>query len=188
MFDTQLRRLIDAALADFGRRVSALGIRADWLTAAAALAAVAAMVTVSRDHLWIGFGFILLNRMLDGLDGAVARATRVTDRGAYLDAVSDTMLFAGIPFGFALAGPERAVAATFVVFGMVVLGVASWPLPDKRGVSAETYGPTLGGVVTVAYSLACLLPAWFSITAYVLGLAAFILAGRRVSAAVNMLQ
>lgn len=188
MFDSQLRRLLDAMLADLGRRTARLGIRADWLTAAAGLAAIAAILTISRSHFWIGLGLLLLNRSLDGLDGAVARATRMTDLGAYLDNVDDALLFAGVPFGFALASPERAVAAVFLVFGMIVLGSASWTLAEKRGVSAETYGPSMGLLVTLAYAFACLLPGWFSIIAYVLGLAVFILAGRRVASAVNKLE
>jgi phosphatidylglycerophosphate synthase len=188
MFDSQIRRLIDAALADLGRRAAGMGLAADWLTAAASLAAIAAMLTISRDHTWIGLGLIILNRALDGLDGAVARASQVTDRGAYLDAIGDALLFAGVPFGFALAGPERAVAAVFLLFGMTVLGSASWTLAERRGASLETFGPTTGALMTLAYAFACLLPGWFSIVAYILGLAAFILTGRRVATAVNKLH
>jgi phosphatidylglycerophosphate synthase len=185
MIDAQLRRLLDAALADLGRRAAGLGISADWLTAAASLAGIAAMLTISRSHFWIGASLILLNRTLDGLDGAVARATRLTDRGAYLDALGDALLFAGVPFGFALASPERAVAAVFLVFGMIVLGSASRTLAGQRGVSAQTCGPTMGLVLTLAYAFSCLMPGWFSIVAYVLGIAHFVLAGMQVASAVN---
>lgn len=188
MLDAQLRRVIDPPLAAAAPRIAALGLGAHWLTLAAGVAAVAAMLTVSRSHFWIALGLILLNRLLDGLDGAVARITRTTDRGAYLDALADVPLFAGVPFGFALATPERAVAGVFLLFGLTMYATASWAQGAKRGGTGQPFGMLEALILTLVYTLACVLPGWFSIGAYALGIAAFICAGLRVASAVNTLS
>lgn len=188
MLDGQLRLIIDSPLDRVAPRIAALGVRADWITLAAAMVAVAAMLTVSRSHGWIALGLVLANRLLDGLDGSVARVTKATNRGAYLDALSDALLFAGVPFGFALANPERAVAAVFLLFGLIMLGMASWTLAERRGVGGQPLGMLEALLITLVYASACLFPGWFSIGAYALGIAAFICAGVRVASAVNTLS
>jgi phosphatidylglycerophosphate synthase len=189
MFDAQLKAWIDRPLADAAGWVAPLGIRANWVTIAGGAVAFVAMLLVSRGHGWIAVGFVLLNRVLDGLDGPLARATGgATQRGAYLDAVFDTLFFASLPFGFALAEPEKAVAAVFLLLGLIVLGAASWTMVEKRGAQGEPLGMAEALVVTVIYVAVCAFPGWFSIAAYVLGLIAFILAGVRVASAVNTLS
>ena len=47
----------------------------------------------------------ILNRLFDGLDGAVARATRRTDRGGFLDIVFDFAVYGAVPLAFALREP-----------------------------------------------------------------------------------
>ncbi|MGQ7148234.1 CDP-alcohol phosphatidyltransferase family protein, partial [Escherichia sp. SS-MK2] len=46
---------------------------------------------------------ILLNRLLDGLDGALARRRGLTDAGGFLDISLDFLFYALVPFGFILA-------------------------------------------------------------------------------------
>lgn len=50
---------------------------------------------------------ILLNRLLDGLDGALARRRGLTDAGGFLDISLDFLFYALVPFGFILAAPEQ---------------------------------------------------------------------------------
>ena len=65
----------------------------------------------------------LLNRLLDGLDGEVARQLgRADDRGGYLDLLSDLVVYAAVPLG-AAAG----VTATFGGEALVT-GPWTWPL------------------------------------------------------------
>ncbi len=60
----------------------------------------------------LAFGFyglalvlLALNRVADGLDGAVARINGPTDRGAFLDIALDFVFYALFPLGFAFADP-----------------------------------------------------------------------------------
>ena len=75
-------------------------------------------------------GFILLNRLADGLDGAIARATSLSDRGGYLDIVLDFLFYGAIPLGFALASPsQNALPAAVLLLALWGPARAFWPLP-----------------------------------------------------------
>jgi hypothetical protein len=52
-----------------------------------------------------GLALLLASRLCDGLDGALARLTRPTDRGAFLDITLDFLFYASVPLAFALADP-----------------------------------------------------------------------------------
>src|ERR1017187_10458774 len=67
---------------------------------------VVSCALIAREHYIAGLALFLLNRLCDGLDGAVARQTRPTDRGAFLDIAFDFMIYWLFPLGFALARPD----------------------------------------------------------------------------------
>ncbi len=61
---------------------------------------------------------IVLNRLLDGLDGALARRRGLTDAGGFLDIALDFLFYAlGCRLVFALAAPaDNAIAAAPAAF------------------------------------------------------------------------
>jgi phosphatidylglycerophosphate synthase len=122
---------------------------------------------------------ILLNRLADGLDGALARRIGATERGAFLDIALDFVFYALVPFGFALADPERnalsaaALLATFVGTGSSFLAFAA--IAAQRGLKAPDFATKglyyLGGLTEGAETIAlfvamCLWPAAFPGLAY----------------------
>ena len=65
------------------------------------------------------------SRVLDGLDGATARASRLTDRGGFLDIVFDFIFYGAIPLAFALRDPgANALAAAVLLFSFYVNGAS----------------------------------------------------------------
>ena len=62
---------------------------------------------------------LCLNRLLDGVDGSMARKTTSTAFGGYLDIVCDLLFYGGFVFGFALAQPENAVWAAGLLFAFI---------------------------------------------------------------------
>ena len=106
---------------------------------------------------------LVLSRVLDGLDGAVARASTPTDRGAFLDITLDFLFYASIPLAFAIADPQRnalaaaALLAAFMGTGSSFLAFAV--LAAQRGVPC-TASPNkgfyfLGGLTEGSETLAC---------------------------------
>lgn len=129
--------------------------------------------------LWLGFYktalvILVINRLADGLDGAVARANGPTDRGAFLDIALDFLFYALLPLGFALADPSRnALPAAVLIASFVGTGssfLAFSVIAAKRAMQAEAYpakgiyylgGLTEGAETIAVFSLMCLFPAYF---------------------------
>lgn len=76
-------------------------------------------------ELWYGaLTAIVLNRILDGLDGALARyAKQSSSAGGFLDITLDFLFYAAIPLGFILADPEQnAIAGAILLASFIGTG------------------------------------------------------------------
>ncbi len=178
MFDRLARSLIDAPLNKAGLLVARTGISANQLSLAGAAGGVCAAFALAGEHFMLGLTFIIASRCLDGLDGAVARATKPTDFGGYLDILCDYVFYVAVPLGFALAAPENRLPALFLVASFVLSGtsfLAYAALAEKRGLKTDAQGQKSfyymaglaeGSETIAAFVLFCLLPAWFGPLAY----------------------
>ncbi|MCX8507915.1 MAG: CDP-alcohol phosphatidyltransferase family protein, partial [Rhodobacteraceae bacterium] len=116
MIDSYLLPLQKALLALPARALAASGVTADQVTLTGFALAVLSFGSLALG--WTGAGLVLflLNRLCDGLDGALARATSPTDRGAFIDIAADFLTYALVPLGFALADPTaNALAAAVLI-------------------------------------------------------------------------
>ena len=179
MLDARLRTVIDPPLDRIGRWLARLGVTANAITLAGFAVGIGAWAMLALHNYWWALALILLNRLADGLDGAVARHAGVTDLGGYLDIVLDFLFYSGVVFFFAVGRPEDALAAAFLIFSFIGTGasfLAFAALAAKRGVTTEVRGKKsiyyLGGLTegseTIGLFVAiCLFPdlfAWFAWT------------------------
>lgn len=175
MFDRQATRWIRPAVDGMARRLCAVGVGADALSFTGFAVGVLAAVLVASGFFGWALGAIVLSRLIDGLDGAVARLTMPTDRGGFLDITLDFLFYASIPMAFAVTDPVRnalaaaALLAAFVGTGSSFLAFAS--IAAKRGMTSTTYPDKsfyfLGGLTeageTLAFFIAmCLWPHYFA--------------------------
>ena len=195
MFDAQLRPLIDRLLNPIGRGLVALGMTANQVTMIGAAFGLIAAGCVAAGLFYLALWFVIANRVIDGLDGAVARASRSSDFGGYLDIVSDFIFYSAIPLAFAVARPETALAAAFLIFSFIgtatsFLGFAI--LAEKHQVTTQIRGKKafyyLGGLTegteTILLFLAMLVwPDYFSLMAIIFGILCWVTTGTRVYAA-----
>jgi len=119
MLDPLLRRWIGPPLDRAGAWLARCGIGANTVSLTGLVVGLAAVPALAFGHYGAALVAILLNRLLDGLDGAVARGSRPTALGGYLDIVCDMTFYAAIPLGFALARPENAVWAAVLLASFV---------------------------------------------------------------------
>lgn len=174
MLDPLLRRWIDPSL----NQVGAWLARRDMSANAFSLAGLAVGLTTVPLLAWERYDaallVILLNRLIDGLDGAIARHKGPTRFGGYLDIMCDMGFYAAVPVGFALARPDNAVwaallLASFVCTASSFLGRAV--LAAQRGESdygargAKSFfhaaGLVEGTETVIAFVLFCLFPSAF---------------------------
>lgn len=139
MFDRRLQPVTKTALAAPARMFAGAGVSADALTMLGFAVGLGGVALLALRAYLPALVLLLSNRLLDGLDGAVARLTGPTDRGAFLDVALDFVFYASVPFGFALADPARnALAACGLLVGF--MGTASSFLAfaviaERRGIS-----------------------------------------------------
>ena len=195
MFDAQLRPLIDRLLNPIGRGLVKLNITANHVTILGAAFGVIAAGCVATGLFYAALWFVIANRVIDGLDGAVARASQSSDFGGYLDIVSDFIFYSAIPLAFAVARPENALAAAFLIFSFVgtassFLGFAIFAEKHRvttqiRGKKAFYYlGGLTEGTETILLFLAMLVwPDYFGLMAIIFGTLCWVTTGTRIYAA-----
>src|SRR5829696_8470965 len=123
MLDGWMRRRIDPSLDRIGRSLARTGISADALTLAGFGAGLGSALMIGSRLDGAALLLFILNRLMDGLDGAVARATQRTDRGGFLDIVLDFAVYGAVPLAFALREPAGfAVPAACLLFAFYVNG------------------------------------------------------------------
>ncbi len=170
----------------YGTKLGKIGIKAHWIS-------------------WIGFGIgvfavnflalemygwaliaILLNRICDGLDGAIARSTQITNFGVFLDASLDYIFYGGVIWGFALANNYNASSACFLMFGftaaacaMLSYSVIAYKMNSQQSLNLDNSPFYLGGVAQgsetlVVLILLCLFPKAFVPLAVIFGILSLI--------------
>lgn len=201
MLDGRLRPLIDPPLDRLGHVLASRGVGANAVTVAGFAVGLLAILAVALEAYLLGLVLLLVNRLADGLDGAVARASRLTDLGGFLDIVLDFILYAGMVFAFALADPTaNALAAAFLLFAFMGTGasfLAFAIMAAKRQVTTALRGRKslyyLGGLTegteTILFlAAACLLPGWFTLLALVFGLMCWLTTFGRIAAGYQLLR
>lgn len=126
MFDKTMRQAKDRAFTPLAHR---LLVVPPWLfSVLGLLAGLAAAVALWQQQYAAGFALWFLNRVFDGLDGAVARArNRQSDFGGYLDIVVDFVVYAAIPVGLALGVGGTAVTLSLIfLLCTYYVNAASW--------------------------------------------------------------
>ncbi|ATJ83455.1 CDP-alcohol phosphatidyltransferase family protein [Halomonas beimenensis] len=126
MLDRWTMPLTQKPLLRLAGRLANAGVRPDQVTIAAFAIGLLALPLLALEAYGGALAAILLNRLGDGLDGALARLTRTaTDAGGFLDIGLDFVFYAGVVLGFALADPAaNALAAAVLLFAFIGTGTS----------------------------------------------------------------
>ncbi|KDB03522.1 hypothetical protein U879_11590, partial [Defluviimonas sp. 20V17] len=130
MLDAPLRRVIDPPLDILGRALAKTGVSADTVTILGLITGLLAALAIALGAPHLALWLVLLSRLADGLDGAVARATTRTDFGGYLDITADFLFYGAVPLAFVIANPATnglagaLLLTSFYVNGASFLGYA----------------------------------------------------------------
>jgi phosphatidylglycerophosphate synthase len=179
MLDRAATQWISPAIQRLARLLVRAGLSANQMTLTGFGIGLAAAALVGSGQYLAGAGAILLSRLCDGLDGAMARETRPTDVGGFLDIALDFIFYAAIPLGFAVADPSRNALAAATLLAAFVGTMASFlafaVLATKRQLESLAYPDKsfyfLGGLTEATETLACFMamclwPQHFALLAY----------------------
>jgi len=179
MLDKAVQTALRPLMVRAARGLCRLGVGADTLTWSGFVLGMGAAVAIANGYFLSGMALLLLSRLMDGLDGAVARATEPTDRGGFLDITLDFVFYASIPLAFAVVDPAaNALAAAVLLASFIGTGssfLAFAIVAEKRRLRSLAFPDKsfyfLGGLTEATETIAafvamCLWPQWFAPIAY----------------------
>mgnify|MGYP000948661387 CR=1 FL=1 len=179
MLDRQMLALSKPAVDYVARKLADAGVTAIQVSLTGFGFGVLAALLIASGEIGWAILPLLLNRLCDGLDGAVARRGTPTDLGAFLDITLDFFFYAGVPLAFAWCDPARnALAAATLLAAFIGTGVtflAYAIMAEKRGEKSTAYpskafyylgGLTEGFETVVCFAAMCLWPDHFPLIAY----------------------
>jgi len=179
MLDSKILEQTRSSLLKLAKGLLARNITANQVTVAGFIVGMLAVPLIILDFKLLALACIILNRLLDGLDGTLARLSTPTDRGGFLDIVLDFIFYSSIPLAFALADPQaNALAATVLIYAFIGTGcsfLAFATIAAKRQMASTEFPDKsfyyLGGLTEatetiIVFGLMCLFPAYFSLLAY----------------------
>lgn len=201
MFDTFFIKNLKRPLHSSALAIDKCGVKANWITVLGFVVGMIAVPALYFEQTGLALFLIIMNRLMDGLDGAVARVQGPTDLGGYLDITLDFIFYSAIVFGFALMNPlESALAASFVIFSFMGTGssfLAFAIMAEKRSIERLDYGRKslyfLGGLAegseTIAFLvLICVFPEYFVWLAYGFGAICWVTTATRIYAGYRTLR
>jgi phosphatidylglycerophosphate synthase len=182
MLDPYVRTLIDPSLRALAKRLVAIGISPNTLTLLGFGTGLFAIAAIIYHYYTIAALLILLNRLLDGLDGTVARLTHSSDFGGVLDIACDFIVYSGIVFAFGMAEPKNLFYSAFLIFSFIgpittflayaIVAAKYQIITTRRGIKSFYH---LGGIcegteTAVFLLLICLIPTAFPWGAIIYGI------------------
>lgn len=153
----------------------------------------AAAATLQGSY-WLGLVLWLMNRVLDGLDGLVARVHhKQSDFGGYLDLLLDFVVYLAVPIAFVASMPTTAnLWSGIALLAVYVLNTLSWTtlsaVLEKRKMQNQARLTTMemptglieGAETIFFYVLFFLLPAYLDVLFYTMALLVLFTAMQRV--------
>ncbi len=186
MLDGTIRPKIDPALNAIARLFVRVGFTANTVTTLGQVIGLVAAGAIVFQLYWLGLILLLVSRICDGVDGAVARINGKSDFGGYIDIVFDFIFYGVIPLAFVIADPAaNAVAGGVLIFAFYANGasfLAFAIMAEKHGLSTDQRGEksiffTTGlaeATETIAVFVAfCLFPTYFAPIAYLFAIVCF---------------
>jgi phosphatidylglycerophosphate synthase len=170
LFDARLRQLIDPPLNRIAALVVRGGIGANAVTLAGAALVIPLFYALLAQIWLLALALLIANRLLDGLDGAVARVHGPSAWGGYLDSLCDYLFYIAVPLGFALAAPANELSALILLASFTLTAVSFLALAAimagrdlGHGAKAFTYSTGLmeGGETIAFFITMCLFPTLF---------------------------
>jgi phosphatidylglycerophosphate synthase len=178
MLDRRAIEFLRPTIAWAAGRLASQGVTATQTTVFGFAVGVGAAICLTQGWFITGLVALLISRLCDALDGAIARLSQPTDAGGFLDITLDFLFYASIPLAFAIYDPtHNALAAAILLAAFIGTGtsfLAFATLAAKRGMHNAAMPNKsfyfLGGLTEATetltvFALMCLWPSGFPVFA-----------------------
>jgi phosphatidylglycerophosphate synthase len=179
MFDAPVRRLMPRLFGAPVRWIVRAGISPNLLSWVGLALALAAALAVASSHDWIGLVLWLVSRLVDALDGMVARAGGGSSSyGGYLDITLDMAAYGVMVLAFAMVHPDQWLMMLSVMFGYLLVTTTTLALssilereaqqrPGNDRTLQFTPGFAEAGETSLVYVAWTALPTWITLSGWI---------------------
>ena len=119
MIDAQLNKILKPILGVFVKKLSKFNINPNTISFIGFVFGLCCFYFIANAMFIYAFIFLCLNRLCDGLDGAMARLFGETDLGAFYDIVLDFLFYSLFPISFIFLDIENAYSICFLLLSFV---------------------------------------------------------------------
>ena len=193
MFDNNIAPLVKNILNPVALYLVRFGVSSNTISIFGFSVGLLTLPSLYFGFYYISFFIIIINRVCDGLDGIVARLTKPTDRGAFIDISFDFIFYSLVPIGFALNNFENnGLAALILIFSFVCSGstfltysliAERLQMKSKNSITKGIFydnGLMEGSETILFFLLFCMFPSYFALLAYLFSILCLITAIIRI--------
>ena len=168
MFDRQIQKYTENPL-KYIAKLFLKFISPNHMTLIGFICGVLMCLSIIIDQYLIAIIFLFLNRLSDGLDGAMARLQTPTPLGGYLDIVLDFLIYGGFVLSFGITEQNNTLLSMILLFCYIGTGstflakAAILPSLTKQNLNEEipkSFHYAVGlveGTETIVFMVLCLL-------------------------------
>ena len=181
MIDKKINNYLNPYLFYIAKILCKFNISANFITLIGFIFGFFCFFFIVKSNFILAFLFLFLNRLFDGLDGAIARLVGETDLGAFYDIISDFIFYCLFPIAFIFINIDNAYSICFLLLSFVATQstflASAWLLEknkifiSKKNTNSFFYigGITEGFETIICFSLMLLFNNFIDLISYCFG-------------------
>ena len=181
MIDKKINNYLNPYLFYIAKILCKFNISANFITLIGSIFGFFCFFFIIKSNFILAFLFLFLNRLFDGLDGAIARLVGQTDLGAFYDIISDFIFYCLFPIAFIFINIDNAYSICFLLLSFVATQstflASAWLLEknkifiSKKNTKSFFYigGITEGFETIICFSLMLLFNNFIDLISYCFG-------------------
>ena len=186
MIDTKLNKFLKPILNEIAKLLIKFGFKANFVTFAGFFFGLCCFYFTINSLFILAIIFLFLNRLFDGLDGAIARLNGETDIGAFYDIILDFIFYSLFPIAFIFLDLNYSYSICFLLLSFVATQttfLASAWIIEKNKISIldghkksffYSGGITEGFETIICFTLMLLFHEFIDYIAYIFGVLCWI--------------
>ena len=186
MIDTKLNKFLKPTLNEIAKLLIKFGFKANFVTFVGFFFGLCCFYFIINSLFLLAIIFLFLNRLFDGLDGAIARLNGKTDIGAFYDIILDFIFYSLFPIAFIFLDLNYSYSICFLLLSFVATQttfLASAWIIEKNKISISdghkksffySGGITEGFETIICFTLMLLFHEFTDYIAYIFGVLCWI--------------
>ena len=121
MFDKQLQIILQKPLKYISKKLIQY-ISANKISLVGFLFGILMCISIVINLFNLSIVFLILNRLLDGIDGSLARLSHPTPLGSFIDIVFDFLIYSGFVLSFGIFNENNLLVCSLLLFSYIGTG------------------------------------------------------------------